>query len=264
MGRTGIPILACLWLLPFFSLAYFSLGEPEGFVTDQADLLTLEQEERLEEKLVSWQQETSHEIALVTIKSLEGDTIENFTVKLFEEWGIGQKEKDNGLLLLVAKEERSIRIEVGYGLVRPFLFTGRNKGRKQFFSFVLIAHVLIAYDFYLIVRVLNIVCSLLDDCLLPGADMLPLLSDIHQAAAIPVKDGLVKGFPVVRMGDVPEGLGPLLEIPSEQLCHAVFRCHVARVGPGCDYSGTRFQGRNDLADAFACCRCDGNDGFASF
>jgi len=60
--------------------------------------------------------ETSTELAVVIINSLEEDTIEDFAVKLFEDWSIGSKKNDNGVLLLIAIEERKLRIEVGYGL----------------------------------------------------------------------------------------------------------------------------------------------------
>jgi len=60
--------------------------------------------------------ETTNEIAVVTIPSLEGDTVENFAVKLFEDWKIGNTDKDNGVLLLIAAKEHDIKIEVGYGL----------------------------------------------------------------------------------------------------------------------------------------------------
>ncbi len=59
---------------------------------------------------------TTVEIAVVTVESLEGESKEMYAVKLFEQAGIGKKDKDNGLLILVAKQERKYRFEVGYGL----------------------------------------------------------------------------------------------------------------------------------------------------
>lgn len=97
-------------------LAYYDLGQPAGFVNDYAGLISPEARQDLETKLVNFEKETSNEITVVTINSLEGDTIENFAVKLFEQWGIGKKDKDNGVLVLIAKNERKMRIEVGYGL----------------------------------------------------------------------------------------------------------------------------------------------------
>ncbi len=109
-----IPIL---FLLTFSSsLAYESPGSPTGFVNDYADILTDEQETILESKLTSLSTTNGSEVAVVTIQSLQGDTIENYAVSLFAEWGIGKEGSDTGLLLLVSLEDREMRIEVGYGL----------------------------------------------------------------------------------------------------------------------------------------------------
>src|SRR6185295_16176706 len=70
----------------------------------------------LEQQLSEFEHSTSNEIAVVTVPSLEGDTIEDYAVRLFKEWGIGKKGKDNGILILVAPNERKVRMEVGYGL----------------------------------------------------------------------------------------------------------------------------------------------------
>ncbi len=97
-------------------LAYTTPGTPTGFVNDFADILSPEQEAQLEAKLYTLATTNGSEIAVVTISNLTGDTVENFAVSLFADWGIGKKGQDNGLLLLVAVEERAVRIEVGYGL----------------------------------------------------------------------------------------------------------------------------------------------------
>jgi len=96
--------------------AYYSPGEPTAFVNDYVSLLKEDQKIALENKLRTFNEESSNEISVVIIKSLEGDTIENFSVKLFEDWGIGSAKNDNGVLLLVAFEDKKMRIEVGYGL----------------------------------------------------------------------------------------------------------------------------------------------------
>lgn len=105
-----------LLLTPLATRGYYSPGKPSGFMNDYARMLSAEERQSLEAKLDNFEKETSNEIAVVTIESLQGDTVENFAVKLFEEWGIGKKEKDNGALVLVAKDDRRMRIEVGYGL----------------------------------------------------------------------------------------------------------------------------------------------------
>ncbi len=109
-----IPVF--LLLVGFSAQAYYELGQPTGFVNDFADIFSQEQKINLETKISQFEKESSNEISVVTINSLEGDVIENFGVKLFEDWGIGKKDKDNGVLLLIAIEDRKMRIEVGYGL----------------------------------------------------------------------------------------------------------------------------------------------------
>ncbi len=102
--------------LPVFCLAYENPGAPSGFVNDFAGVFSSEQKSNLEQKLVAFESETSNEISVVTINSLEEDAIENFAVELFKDWGIGKAGQDNGILVLIALEERKMRIEVGYGL----------------------------------------------------------------------------------------------------------------------------------------------------
>jgi len=96
--------------------AYFNPGKPSGRVNDYTGILTLEQKQALESKVAAWQISTGNELAIVIISSLQGDTIENFSASLFKDWGIGKKGQDNGVLLLVAKDDHEVRIEVGYGL----------------------------------------------------------------------------------------------------------------------------------------------------
>jgi uncharacterized protein len=108
-----------LGLFLYFStitLAYSSPGKPVNYVSDFANVLTDSQEAQLNSKLEAEEKNTSNEISVVTINSLDGDTIENYAVKLFEEYKIGKKDKDNGALLLIAVNDHKLRIEVGYGL----------------------------------------------------------------------------------------------------------------------------------------------------
>ncbi|MDP3999322.1 MAG: TPM domain-containing protein [bacterium] len=103
-------------LLPAVVFAYVSPGKPSGFVNDFAGMLSQQEKSALELKLSSFSKTLGAEISVVTIPDLGGDTIENFAVQLFQEWGIGKKGTDNGALLLVARDDRQARIEVGYGL----------------------------------------------------------------------------------------------------------------------------------------------------
>ncbi|MEK9174957.1 MAG: TPM domain-containing protein, partial [Patescibacteria group bacterium] len=85
-------------------------------MNDFAWMLSPDQKFGLEQKLVQFEKESSNEISVVTISNLQGDSIENFAVKLFEEWKIGKAKNDNGILLLIVRDDRKMRIEVGYGL----------------------------------------------------------------------------------------------------------------------------------------------------
>lgn len=85
-------------------------------VVDSANLLHVNTKQTLETVLKNEENNSSNQIVIVTINSLQGYPIEDFSLALARHWGIGQKEKDNGVLLLVAKDERRVRIEVGYGL----------------------------------------------------------------------------------------------------------------------------------------------------
>lgn len=86
------------------------------FVNDFAGVLSDSQRAALEQRVRELQQKTGAELAVVTIQSLEGGQIDDFTNKLFRRWGVGQKGKNNGVMLLVALNDRKMRIEVGYGL----------------------------------------------------------------------------------------------------------------------------------------------------
>lgn len=107
-----------------FALFASEFPQPTGFVNDFAAMLSSSFRQSLEQDLVNFEKETTTEIVVVTINSLEGGSIEDYAVRLFEDWKIGKKEKDNGILILIAKEEREIRIEVGYGL-EPIITDGR-------------------------------------------------------------------------------------------------------------------------------------------
>ncbi len=112
-----LTFLLGIFAYPLASIyGYVSPGNPTGFVNDYAGVFAAEQKTSLEAKLVNFEKETSNEISVVTINILEGDSIENYAEKLFAEWGIGKEKEDNGALLLIAIEDREMRIEVGYGL----------------------------------------------------------------------------------------------------------------------------------------------------
>jgi uncharacterized protein len=87
-----------------------------GQVVDGANLLTAQQEAALSISLAALETKSTDQIVVVTVSSLQGFPIEDFSNRLFRTWKIGQKTKNNGILLVVAPNERKVRIEVGYGL----------------------------------------------------------------------------------------------------------------------------------------------------
>ena len=108
-----------LWLaaLPGASLAAeIRFPALTGRVVDDAQLLTPQQEQALTGKLATLEQQTGDQLVVVTLPSLQDQEIEDFGYQLGRHWGIGQKENDGGALLIVAPNERKVRIEVGYGL----------------------------------------------------------------------------------------------------------------------------------------------------
>lgn len=87
-----------------------------GRVVDNADMLSPDTQNRLTRMLAALEQANGDQVVVVTLPDLGGDSIETYGYQLGRAWGIGQKKKDNGALLIIAKKERAIRIEVGYGL----------------------------------------------------------------------------------------------------------------------------------------------------
>jgi len=87
-----------------------------GRVVDQADLLSPSVEAQLTQMLAGHEQATGEQVVVVTVPDLQGRSIEEFGVSLGRQWGIGQRGEDNGALLIVARDDRRMRIEVGYGL----------------------------------------------------------------------------------------------------------------------------------------------------
>lgn len=106
-----------LLFLTFNTKAYSqSFPQYEGYVNDFANILDKETKNNLELQLREYEQKTTNEIAVATVSSLDDFTVDDYASRLFEKWKIGKKNKDNGILLLVAPNDRKVRIEVGYGL----------------------------------------------------------------------------------------------------------------------------------------------------
>jgi uncharacterized protein len=115
-----------LWALALLSsLFVFSFTTPalalevpplEGRVNDRAGVLSSDARQQLEQKLLQYEQSSGHEFVVLTLKTLDGDVLEDFAIRVAQAWKIGKKGKDDGLLLLVVSEDRKARVEVGYGL----------------------------------------------------------------------------------------------------------------------------------------------------
>jgi len=113
--RAGL--LSFLLLLIASSLALAIEVPPlRGRVNDYAGVMSQDQVRALESQLAQFEQETGHQIAVLTIPTLDGEDIEGFSIRVAENWKIGKKGFDNGVILLVAVKDRKLRLEVGYGL----------------------------------------------------------------------------------------------------------------------------------------------------
>ena len=105
----------CLWCLTGVAGAQ-TFPKPTGRVNDFANVIDAATEAEIDRQLDQLEQKTTSEIAVATVKSLDGMAIEEYANRLFKEWGVGQAKQDNGVLVLVAPTQREMRIEVGYGL----------------------------------------------------------------------------------------------------------------------------------------------------
>ncbi len=108
-----IIIFLCFVLFAFGSLTFPKLS---GRVVDEAGILSKKTKIRLERLLKSAENNSTNQIVIVTLKSLQGSDIAEYGYQLGRYWGIGEKKLNNGVLLIVAPNERKVRIEVGYGL----------------------------------------------------------------------------------------------------------------------------------------------------
>jgi uncharacterized protein len=113
MIRALIVAFLLLFALPAAAQNFPPLS---GRVVDQADLLTPGQEAELSRRLEALEQASSRQLVIATVADLQGYPIEDYGYQLGRHWGIGQREANNGIILLVAPNERKVRIEVGYGL----------------------------------------------------------------------------------------------------------------------------------------------------
>ena len=119
VGGGGLLLhVVAIFLLLLASPAFADVQVPSltGRVVDQAGILNSSEESRLTAKLKGLEDQTTIQLVVVTLSSLRGTPIEEWGLTLGRSWGIGQQGKDNGVLLIVAPNDRELRIEVGYGL----------------------------------------------------------------------------------------------------------------------------------------------------
>lgn len=114
--KIGIISLFFFGLFAGFVFADSLIKKPSGHINDIAKIISDEDKLILENKLNDFGLKYDVWVDIATVNTLNSDSIEIYAAKLFEAWGIGDSKKDNGVLLLVAPNERKVRIEVGYGL----------------------------------------------------------------------------------------------------------------------------------------------------
>jgi uncharacterized protein len=111
-------IFALFFALFVISAPALALDVPplKGHVNDYAGMLSPQAQQELEARLTAFEQSDSTQLVVLTIPTLAGENLEEYSIKVAEAWRIGQKGEDNGAILLIAKQERKVRIEVGRGL----------------------------------------------------------------------------------------------------------------------------------------------------
>jgi len=106
VAACGMPLVAPAADVPYLT----------GRVVDDAEILKPATRETLTATLKAHEQTTTNQVAILTVPTIGGESIEEYAVKVFESWKLGQKGKDNGVLVIVVPQDRKMRIEVGYGL----------------------------------------------------------------------------------------------------------------------------------------------------
>lgn len=111
-----VALVAILAVASPHAAGRVNVPRPTGYVNDYAGVLDPAASAQLENLLYMIEQKTTAQIAVAVMDTVEPETVDGYAVRMFSEWGIGGAEKDNGILILVAMQERKMRIEVGYGL----------------------------------------------------------------------------------------------------------------------------------------------------
>jgi uncharacterized protein len=114
-----LPLLLCLLLFaawPGRLQAEVAVPPLKAAVTDLTGTLTAQQSADLDARLKAWAQQKGSQVAVLIVPTTKPETIEQFSIRVAEAWKIGRKGSDDGVIVVVAKEDRSVRVEVGYGL----------------------------------------------------------------------------------------------------------------------------------------------------
>ena len=130
MGRCAkffVLLLAALALSGPLAAESVSQLKPTGYINDFANVLSADAQAQLTNLCQQIDEKAQAQIAVVTVKSLDGSDIESYAVDLYKKWGIGNKKTDHGVLILLATDDRKYRVEVGYGL-EPILPDGKVGG----------------------------------------------------------------------------------------------------------------------------------------
>lgn len=114
--KIGLLFATFFVLVPLLTHAASLLPAPTNYINDYAEVLSADQEAELNSELKSFEDTTTNQIFVAIIRSLNGSDIESYAGQVFKEWKIGQKGKDNGILLLASIDDNIRRIEIGYGL----------------------------------------------------------------------------------------------------------------------------------------------------
>ncbi len=116
MSRIACALIALCWLAPLVAGQDTAIPYLSGRVVDQAGVLSTQARERLAAMLQAHERATGNQIVVLTVPTLGGESVEDYAVRVFEEWKLGSRDKDNGVLIVVVPQDRRVRIEVGYGL----------------------------------------------------------------------------------------------------------------------------------------------------
>jgi uncharacterized protein len=136
--RSSTVFLIIIFLLGFLTCPLVAAAppvpeQPANYVVDLAGIIDPQTEADLNRRLKELEDKTTAQVVVLTINSLEGEPMEKFSLRTAEKWALGQKGKDNGVLITVAVHDRKYRIEVGYGLeaILPDSYVG-SLGRRYF------------------------------------------------------------------------------------------------------------------------------------